>query len=220
MNESPQVVRVPVKAGDLILHTLMDDADAQRLEGRSLSLGSHGYAQMFWNGRVTLVHRWVLGLQCGDRRIGDHINGEHLDNRRANLRAVSASGSSQNKGAYTASRYRGVYPMPSGNWEVKIQFRGRKYRVGTFGTREAAAVAADAKRRELMPDYAGLRVALGRHGSPDRRTSSERRVRRAEAQKIRAWARSQGIRVADAGRLPGGVLNAYRKHLDALKGAA
>lgn len=147
---------VPVRAGDEILFTIMDADDAERLGGRRLSLGSHGYPQMFWEGRVTLLHRWILGLKVGDKRIGDHVNREPFDNRRINLRAVSASGSSQNVSGRGKSSYRGVHPVASGRWQAKVKFNGHGYYLGTFDTEEQAALVADAKRRELMPAYVGL----------------------------------------------------------------
>lgn len=102
---------------------------------------------------VTLVHRWVLGLQHGDRRIGDHINGNKLDNRRSNLRIVDASGSSQNVSGRGRSRFRGVYPQRSGRWQARVKFQGETHYLGTYATEEEAAVVAEAKRHELMPFY-------------------------------------------------------------------
>jgi hypothetical protein len=181
---------VPVAAGDFFVFTLMDTADVERLGDRRLALGSHGYAQLYWDKRVTLLHRWILGLDPGDRRIGDHINGNPLDNRRANLRAVTAGGSSQNVGGHGQSGYRGVYPTRNGRWEAKVKVRGKSHYLGTFDSRETAAVAADAKRRELMTDYAGIRAGRGTHS--DVRTAAERESRRVVSVQIRTWARAHG----------------------------
>ena len=137
----------------LLVPVLMDAEDIERLGSRLLSVGSHGYAQMWECKKVTLVHRWILGLQRGDRRIGDHINGNKLDNRRSNLRIVDASGSSQNVSGRGRSRFRGVYPTRSGMWASRVKFQGRVHRLGVFRTEEEAAAVADAKRRELMPFY-------------------------------------------------------------------
>jgi hypothetical protein len=132
---------------------LLDPEDIELLGRRKLSIGSHGYAQM-WEGRtVTLVHRWVLGLVKGDRRIGDHINGDRLDDRRSNLRIVDASGSSQNVSGRGRSRFRGVYPTKHGRWEAKVKFQGKSYCLGTYRTEEEAAAVSEAKRLELMPCY-------------------------------------------------------------------
>lgn len=132
---------------------LMDAEDVELLGSRKLSIGSHGYAQMWDQKTVTLVHRWVLGLQRGDRRIGDHINGNKLDNRRSNLRIVDASGSSQNVSGRGRSRFRGVYPTRSGRWQARVKFQGMVHYLGNYATEEEAAAVAEAKRRELMPFY-------------------------------------------------------------------
>ena len=144
---------VKARQSGILVAVLMDEEDIQRLGGRRLSVGSHGYAQMWDAKAVTLVHRWVLGLCKGDRRIGDHINGNRLDNRRSNLRIVDASGSSQNVSGRGRSRFRGVYPVKGGRWSAQVKFHGVIHRLGVYATEEEAAVVADAKRRELMPCY-------------------------------------------------------------------
>lgn len=136
-----------------LVAVLMDAEDIDRLGKRKLSIGSHGYAQMWDCQRVTLVHRWILGLSKGDGLIGDHINGCKLDCRRASLRAVDASGSSQNVSGRGRSRFRGVYLTRQGRWQAKVKFRQRLYHLGVFATEEEAAAAAAAKRQELMPYF-------------------------------------------------------------------
>lgn len=144
---------VKARRSGILVSVLMDAEDIERLGDRRLSVGSHGYAQMWEAKTVTLVHRWVLGLCKGDRRIGDHINGNKLDNRRSNLRIVDASGSSQNVSGRGRSPFRGVYPTRQGRWQAKVKWRGEVYYLGTFTTEEEAAAVAEAKRRELMPYY-------------------------------------------------------------------
>lgn len=146
-------VEVDASTKDGSVSVLLDGDDYLRLRGRCLSIGSHGYAQMFDQGRVQVVHRWVLGLQVGDQMIGDHRNGDRLDNRRSNLRVVNPSGSSQNVAGRGASRHRGVYPTRNGRWIAQVKFRGQIHRLGIYACEEEAARVADTKRRELMPFY-------------------------------------------------------------------
>ncbi|TDC30077.1 hypothetical protein E1211_24845 [Micromonospora sp. 15K316] len=127
----------------------------RRFGAPALSIGSHGYVQL-WDRqarRMILLHRWILGLRTGDGMIGDHRNADRADNRRDNLRVVNSSGSSQNVAGRGRSRYRGVYPSRSGRWCAKVKFRGEVLNLGTYSNEEEAAKAADAKRRELMPFY-------------------------------------------------------------------
>jgi hypothetical protein len=202
-------VRVPAKCKDVYVPVLMDLADAQAIAeaGTSLSIGSHGYAQMWWNKRVTLVHRWILGLEVGNKLIGDHINGDPMDNRRANLRAVTASGSSQNVAGRGKSKHRGVVWYRDA-WAVAVKFHGKVHHRYGFENEAEAAVAADAMRRDLMPDYAGPRIASAAHGR-DLRKWNERMARQAELREIRAWATANDIEVSEVGRIPKSVLAAY-----------
>ena len=142
---------VMASRGGVLTPVLLDTADIARLDSRRLSIGSHGYAQMWESKTVTLVHRWVLGLSKGDGFIGDHINGNKLDNRRMNLRIVNPSGSSQNVSGRGKSQYRGVYPTRSGRWQARVKFQGYVYNLGNYASEEEAAAVAASKRAELMP---------------------------------------------------------------------
>lgn len=153
-------VEALARHGESFAIVLMDQADHDALNGRRLSIGSHGYPQM-WVGepqRVQVLHRWILGLQRGDGLIGDHINRNRLDNRRCNLRVVTPSGSSQNVSGRGHSRYRGVYPMRD-RWQARVKFEGVVHHLGTFDSEAEAAAVAHAKRLELMPFYVDRNVA-------------------------------------------------------------
>lgn len=144
---------LPASRKGTVVTILVDYADAVRIGGRRLSIASHGYPQICVPAnRVALLHRWILGLQHRDGLIGDHRNGNPFDNRRANLRIVHPSGSSQNVAGRGRSPFRGVYANRD-RWMARVKFRGQVYNLGTYDTEEEAAAVADAKRRELMPFY-------------------------------------------------------------------
>ena len=106
---------VPVSAKHLDdVVAVLDFEDFTRLDGRKLSLGSYGYAQMWDDKLVILVHRWVVGAKPRDGRIVDHVNGDRLDDRMINLRFVTAAESSANVKVHAASGYRGVYRTGAG----------------------------------------------------------------------------------------------------------
>lgn len=71
-------------------YTLVDDCDAPKLEGKKLYLTTRGCADFYLNGKKESVHRYILGLTHGDKRIVYHINGNRLDNRRSNLGVTNA----------------------------------------------------------------------------------------------------------------------------------
>lgn len=138
-------MEITTKRGHVV--TLDDDV---HLPGR-LSIGSHGYAQL-WNGStVVLLHRWLLGLAIGDPRIGDHVNRNKLDNRRVNLRIVDHSGSSSN--VRGRSRYpRGVSPTPRARtYYARVKHRGQVHIRTGFATPDEAAVAARELRQQHLP---------------------------------------------------------------------
>lgn len=113
------------------------------------------------------MHRLLLELEVGDRRQGDHKNGNVLDNRRDNLRIVTYAQNRQNEkprktyaGKAPKSKYRGVFyrsaafiaKRPNGkHWFVKHRLDGRECFGGSFNTEEEANEAAIEWRKENMP---------------------------------------------------------------------
>lgn len=135
--------------GDIYVPVLVDHVDADRLAGHSLSIGSHGYAHATLDGYQQLVHRWLLGLRTGDRRVGDHLNRDKLDNRRGNLRVIDGSLSNANRSQ--AETARNVYPTRYGRWVAKVKWRRERHWLGTFST-EDDALAAVARWRAEHPE--------------------------------------------------------------------
>jgi hypothetical protein len=133
-------VEVPTSAGpDIIVPVLMDLADYKALAGRSLSIGSHGYAQM-WNPPqgVCLLHRWIMDIPPGTRYtvVVDHINHDILDCRRTNLRVVSPTGSNLNRRVKVRDLPIGVYRIPSGRFSAKLKRHRVTHKLGTYDTVE------------------------------------------------------------------------------------
>lgn len=61
--------------------------------------------------RTVRMHREILGLGYGDRREGDHINLDSLDNRRINLRISERRENARNRGVRkdSSTGIKGVY---------------------------------------------------------------------------------------------------------------
>jgi hypothetical protein len=143
---------VPVAAGSRDAWTHLDGDIAEGFIGKRLSLGSHGYPQAFTNGRVELVHRIVMGCQPRDGKIVDHVNGKRWDNRRENLRLVTAAENTQNR--HQRRAFRGAYRLRSGRWASQVKHQGRTHRLGVFATAEEAAAMAASYRAEHFTDCA------------------------------------------------------------------
>jgi hypothetical protein len=110
--------------------------------------------------RTIYLHRVILDLGPGE--FGDHINGDPLDNRRANLRRVTHRENTQNRpnaNRNNTSGARGVTMRKDrGAWRAQANFRnpdGTRGHVviGQFATVEEASRAIDAWRRSHMPGY-------------------------------------------------------------------
>jgi hypothetical protein len=104
-----------------------------------------------WQRRTKVyLHRQILGLRPGDGLIGDHIDRNKLDCRRANLRILDRQTNPQNTSARhgCSSRYRGVdWSKQKQKWRVRV----RKSHVGFFDDEDAAGRAASAARAKVLP---------------------------------------------------------------------
>lgn len=159
------MIQVPVhRGGKIVANALLDDEDAH-LAAYRWRLRKDGYVQRseYVRGvgkRTQQLHRAVLGLKHADGLIADHINGDTLDNRRSNLRAVTNRENQQNRrgpAIRNRSGLRGVsFNRHSGRWRAYI---GKEY-LGQFATaEEAAAVAAEARvQRGYLSGAEGARA--------------------------------------------------------------
>lgn len=108
-----------------------------------------GYAR----ARTVLLHRFVLGVDGAE--IVDHINGDGLDNRRANLRIASAHQSATNRGARGVIGLNGV--RHSGRkFLASIAPNGQEIYLGTFNSSAEAAVVYNAAAVIAYGEFARL----------------------------------------------------------------
>jgi hypothetical protein len=149
---------------------LVDDADYEALSHWSWSIHDNG-RQMYAKRRsnvaghdnVVKMHRQLMLPDPG--QVVDHINGNGLDNRKANLRIASKSnnGANRSKTIVNTSGYKGVFwHAQTRKWLVKVKRGGRQHYVGIFSDPIDAALAYDARAIELFGEYARpnfLRVA-------------------------------------------------------------
>jgi hypothetical protein len=131
---------------------LVDHIDAEMVSAYHWSMNSDGYAKrVVYVGDkqlTVLMHRFLLGLGPGDPE-ADHINGNGLDNRRANLRVCTTAQNQQNR---HDRPYRGTRRQARGNlWMAQVKLDGKHHHLGCYATREEAAAVAAAWRRQHMP---------------------------------------------------------------------
>lgn len=100
------------------------------------------------------MHRQIMRAAPGMQV--DHINGDALDNRRANLRIVTAAQNKWNsKLVRSASGFRGVVRRSDcAMWQAQIKHCGCYRYLGLFRSPEEAARAYDQAALELRGEFA------------------------------------------------------------------
>ena len=100
--------------------------------------------------RTTLIlHRLLCGLDFGDPREVDHIDGDGLNNLPSNLRVVDHAGNQHNlhmkcrkRGEVPTSHFQGVsWHKGDRKWRAGIGLAGRRIHLGHFYAEEDAAEA-------------------------------------------------------------------------------
>jgi hypothetical protein len=113
--------------------------------------GNHARRSCRVNGKITTVnmHREIMNAPKGT--FVDHINGDGLDNRKANLRICTPLGSARNRGLRKDSKtgFKGVC-FSRGRYIASIG--GKAF--GYFKSAEAAARAYDKKANKVHGEYA------------------------------------------------------------------
>lgn len=149
------------RTGAAVAFARVDDADFEALSAHcwhrwhppSGRRGGPYARRRVGDSDVIFMHRQLLGLEAGDPREADHINGNGLDNRRSNLRTCTQAQNKQNvRGCRGTSRYRGVYWDPRGRkWRAQVKVDKRLHRLGSFDDEDEAGRVAAEFRAQHMP---------------------------------------------------------------------
>ena len=138
---------------------LVDDEEYDRLVTytwwASKKATGRWYAMAKIDNKMVYMHRLIVNTLPGFDT--DHINGNRLDNRRANLRTCSRSQNNANRHLEVAhtSEFRGVSWCESiKRWVAQTKHNGKHISIGVFESETEAARAYDFKALELFGPFA------------------------------------------------------------------
>lgn len=117
------------------------------------------YAMATTAGKTVMMHRMILGLKTPRKIFVDHIDGDGLNNRRANLRECTLRQNQYNRRSSrgSSSKYKGV-SLKSGKYEASITIAGKGCYLGRFESEEDAARAYDATAKKIHGKFARLNI--------------------------------------------------------------
>lgn len=138
---------------------LVDDDDYDRLMACGSWHYGQGYARREFraNGKRkgVLMHRFIVGEPDG--LIIDHIDGDPLNNQRANLRLCTHSQNVRNqKSPHSNSKsgVKGVYwSVARGKWQADIRVNGKTIHLGRFTELLEAAEAYNAASAKYHGEF-------------------------------------------------------------------
>jgi len=148
-----EVKRIALGGG---LYAYVDAADYERLSQYNWSYRA-GYAGCCIKGKSVLMHRLIMNTPKG--KVVDHMDGNRLNNCRANMRNCTPGENrcNQAKRIGSVSRYKGVFYLKrTGRYYAKIRHRGKEYWLGCSDDEVEAARAYDRKAVELFGEFARL----------------------------------------------------------------
>lgn len=155
------VKQIPLTQGKF---AIVDDADYEHLMQwkwcfhkyamRTEHLGMfNGKKKQKWIGMHSFIMDTPNGMQT------DHINGNKLDNRRANLRMCSSAENKRNRPKYSngLSKFKGVMRIKnSDKWKASICVNSKPFYLGLFKNEYDAAQAYNFAAYEFYGEFANF----------------------------------------------------------------
>jgi len=140
----------------------VDDADFPALTKHRWMYSTKGYAIRAYKNdqdrwRFIHMHRVIMDAQPG--QLVDHIDGDRLNNSRANLRFVTPSQNAWNakKRCDNSTGFKGVSEHPNG-YLARIRYLRQRIHLGYFDNPRDAALMYDAAAATLFGEYAKINL--------------------------------------------------------------
>ena len=144
----------------------IDAADLSIVRQYQWCTDDKGYVKTKFYGKDIKLHRLLLGIIDTERALlVDHISGDTLDNRRANLRTCLPRENSKNQKLHSnnSSGFKGVsYNSKARKYQAGIRANNKNISLGCYITAQEAALAYDRAAIRLHGDFARTNVMLER----------------------------------------------------------
>lgn len=131
-------------------NVIVDAEDYEWLNQWNWHISSSGTSEMLYaaTGGGILLHRMLM--RVGSDKEIDHINGDGLDDRKANLRPATRAENVCNTLANlpNKTKYRGIVKIDNG-YSARICMRGKRLYLGYFKTQEEASAAYEIAAKEI-----------------------------------------------------------------------
>ena len=148
---------------------IMDAEDSPLLKGYCKHVKPSGYVVLKCKRAIrrpnVQLHRLVTKAPSG--MVVDHINGNPLDNRKANLRVCTGQENARNNKGHSNRKnpYKGVCfeknAKGAKKWRAYTRIKGKRLWFGYHMTAEEAAMEYNIRARELFGEFACLNVIDG-----------------------------------------------------------
>ncbi len=150
------------------LVTLVDNDDYEKYKNINWSLVNKRYAgrQLSRKNGIekqtkVFLHRLIMGINNDLSVSVDHIDGNGLNNQKANLRKCSHSENMCNRGSCknSSSKYKGVrWDKERKKWAARIGLRGKGIALGRYENEIDAAVSYNIAAKQYHGEFAKLNI--------------------------------------------------------------
>lgn len=148
-------VQIACNSGNMVL---VDAQDAPLLPPLWVTTSKAGIPTAYCSKNKRRASLSRLLMSPSGKDVVDHINGDRLDNRRANLRVCSQANNIRNRklNKNSPTGFKGVTQMSPQSWRARISAYGIRYALGTFASPRKAHKAYCRAAKILHGEFANF----------------------------------------------------------------